>query len=130
MAITRLTIETELRETFQMTISPNNSHIRAAKFSTTMNVTVQSTKKGLVTSSTAMAAIMRFLTVSLDVMAYCSKYMKSRLIGKASSSDFSVISSRSVSIAFFWMVEVLVLFINPKMREASSLVPSVVNFKS
>ena len=100
MAITRMIIVTEFSETFQMTIKPNNSHIRAAKFNTTRKVTVQSIRKGLVTTSTAKAAISRFLTVSLVVMAYCSKYMKNRLIGKASSSDFSVISSRSVSMAF------------------------------
>ena len=73
-----LIMDTEFRDTSQITINPNSSHIRAAKLSTTMKVTVQSTRKGLVTINTARAAIIRFLMVSLDVMAYCSKNMNCR----------------------------------------------------
>ena len=123
-------MDTEFSGTSQMTIKPNSSHIRAAKLSNTRKVTDKSTKKGLVTRNTAKPAIIRFLTVSFETIAYCSKNMKDRAIGKASSLDAFVMSSRSESIAFFWKVELSEFFIKPMTRETSNFVPFLENFKS
>ena len=65
-------MDTALSDTSQITINPNSSHIKAAKLNNTRIATVQSTKKGLVMTKTATAAIMRFRIVSRDVIAYCS----------------------------------------------------------
>ena len=48
---------------------------------------MQSTKKGLVMTKTVKAAIIRFRIVSRDVIAYCSKKIKDRVMGKTPSIE-------------------------------------------
>ena len=111
-------------------MSPNSSNMRATKLKNTKIVTEKSTRNGEVIRRIVAAAMDRLRIVSVNVIAYCSKYRKVFEMAYTGSVVLACKSSRKVSIASRWSIELVVAFMKTISREATNLLLSLEKRKS